>query len=293
VRALGIESAPKVRWLPDLRALREARNAHWGYWGSWPSFASRQGWLLRAGRSHTGEDGHSPRAASLAELDREVLDAGLRSAHCVDSVCCVVPELLGAVSALRDGWLGTPRRLPALVRLAEAAAAGLYALAVLDPGLLACVSRPLLRLDGQGRLHGWDGLPAVEWSGGRGLWFWRGVEMTDSAGRSPELVTPKRIAGWANAERRRVAIERIGLEGLRGLVAELVQEDDYGRLWRTPMRIDGEPYVAVEVVNGTAEADGSRRRYFLRVPPETGSARAAVAWSFGMNAHEYNPLVET
>jgi hypothetical protein len=124
--------------------------------------------------------------------------------------------------------------------------------------------------------------------------FFHGVRMSERQGSDPDFVTPLRIASWANAERRRVGIERIGLEAfLRGLGAELVQQDDFGKLWRTGEEVAGEPYVAVEVTNATAEADGSYRRYFLRVPPETRSAREAVAWSFGMSAREYRVTVET
>jgi hypothetical protein len=108
-----------------------------------------------------------------------------------------------------------------------------YAFAVLDPAVLGCVPRPLLRLDEEDRLHDWDGRPAAEWEGGQALWYWHGVRMTEHQGKRPDLVTPRRIAGWVNTERRRVAIERIGLEAfLRGLEAEIVQQDDYGRLWR-------------------------------------------------------------
>jgi hypothetical protein len=293
LHALGIESAPKLRWLPDLRALREARSARSGYWGSWSSFAGRQGWLFRAAFIHAGEDSFSPRAERLVELDRAVLAAGLGSAKCVDNVRWVVPQLLWAVNALRDREIAAPKRVSALVPLAEAAAAGLYAFVVLDPGVLGCVSRPLLRLDEAGRFHDWDGRPAVDW-GGTGLWYWRGVQVSEQAGRNPELVNSRRILSWANAERRRVAIERVGLEAfMRDLNAELVQQDDFGKLWRTPSRINGEPYVAVEVVNATAEADGNRRRYFLRVPPETRSAREAVAWSFGMSAAAYSLAAES
>lgn len=40
--------------------------------------------------------------------------------------------------------------------------------------------------------------------------------------------------------------------------------------------------------------DGSTpRRYLLRVPPEMKKVRDAVAWTFGMTAKEYNPLIET
>ena len=188
----------------------------------------------------------------------------------------------------------TARRVPALVPLAEAAAAGLFAFAVHRQGTFVCVARPLMKLDDEGRLHDWDGRPALEWRNGGGLWFWRGVEMTESAGRRPDQVTPLRIARWVNVERRRVAIERIGLEAfIRGIGAEIVQEDDYGRLWRTSAEVGGERWVAVEVVNATAEPDGSHRHYFLRVPPGTRSARAAVAWTFNIDPAEYEPLVET
>jgi hypothetical protein len=107
--------------------------------------------------------------------------------------------------------------------------------------------------------------------------------MTKAAGERPYELTPRRIARWANAERRRVAIERLG--GMEVFLeaggARLVSQDDFGRLWRTRFEVDGETYTAVEVVNATAEPDGSHRRYFLRVPPGTRTAREAVAWTFG------------
>jgi hypothetical protein len=136
----------------------------------------------------------------------------------------------------------------------------------------------------RGQLHRWDGHPAAWWPEGRTrLYIWRGVYMTQAAGERPYELTPRRIARWANAERRRVAIERLG--GMEVFLeaggARLVSQDDFGRLWRTRFEVDGETYTAVEVVNATAEPDGSHRRYFLRVPPGTRTAREAVAWTFG------------
>ena len=49
----------------------------------------------------------------------------------------------------------------------------------------------------------------------------------------------------------------------------------------------------VEVVNATPEPDGSFRDYLIRVPPRFRTARGAVAWTFGMEAREYRPKVET
>ena len=81
---------------------------------------------------------------------------------------------------------------------------------------------------------------------------------------------------------------------MRGLGGEIVQEDDYGRLWRTRQQVGGESYVAVEVTNATAEPDGTHRRYFLRVPPDTRTARTAVAWTFGFEKpRAYQVAVET
>jgi hypothetical protein len=49
----------------------------------------------------------------------------------------------------------------------------------------------------------------------------------------------------------------------------------------------------IEVVNATPDPDGSVRRHLLRVPPETESAREAVAWSFGRRTKDYAPVVQT
>lgn len=49
----------------------------------------------------------------------------------------------------------------------------------------------------------------------------------------------------------------------------------------------------VEVENATLEPDGSRRRYMLIVPTELRTARAAVAWTFGLTEHEYEPTAES
>lgn len=307
LEALGLR-VPDIRWLPNLRALSgAARNTSRGR-SHRTEFHRRQSQLLDAGWS---EDdvwrfcGVMPRfphprfrgAWEVAELDDTVLTVGLGLglSDQVSAVRCVTSSLHGRavqLSAGADSSASTPP--DALVPLAEAADAGVFAIALGRKGDLVATSRPRLRLDTERRLHSWDGLPAAEWANGGGVYFWRGVGMTESAGRNPDRVTPSRIAGWANAERRRVAIERIGLERfLTGLDARVVQQDDYGRLWRTERDIGGEPLVAVEVVNATVEPDGTYRRYFLRVPPEARTARWAVAWTFGLTWRAYAPVAES
>jgi hypothetical protein len=54
-----------------------------------------------------------------------------------------------------------------------------------------------------------------------------------------------------------------------------------------------EPLTLVHVTNATPEPDGARKRYVLRVPPTIHTARAVVAWTFGMSANTYQPARET
>jgi hypothetical protein len=97
-----------------------------------------------------------------------------------------------------------------------------------------------------------------------------------------------------NLELRRLLLDRLGYERFLDLVdATLVRQDDYGRLWNSSVAIDGEPLCVVEVVNTTPEPDGSRKRYFLRVPPNLRTARQAVAWTFSENEDSYRLAAQT
>jgi hypothetical protein len=74
--------------------------------------------------------------------------------------------------------------------------------------------------------------------------------------------------------------------------AQLVQEDDFGLLYRIQF-FDYEPLLMVELINATPDPDRSLRRHLLRVLPETESAHEGVAWSFGRRARDYAPVVQT
>lgn len=82
-------------------------------------------------------------------------------------------------------------------------------------------------------------------------------------------------------------VERFGPERLvREGGAELVSSDETGRLWRRPLAPTGwrreDPVVMGEGCNATPEPDGTRRTYYLRVPPSMRTPREAVAWTFEM-----------
>ena len=146
--------------------------------------------------------------------------------------------------------------------------------------------------DEQGRLHHPTG-PVVAYPDGWAVWAWHGVRVPRQVIERPDTITVNEIRTTGNLEVRRVLLERYGLDRyLRDADATLVQADEYGRLWRCELPNDW-PLAMVEVVNATAEPDGTYATYLLRVPPTVGTAKEAVAWTFGMATDDYHPAVQT
>ncbi|MFJ7244766.1 DUF6745 domain-containing protein [Kitasatospora sp. NPDC098652] len=153
--------------------------------------------------------------------------------------------------------------------------------------------RPVaLHRDEAGRLDRADG-PALEYPDGFALHAWRGMPVPAEFLAGLAEVTAERIRTEENAELRRVLLEHYGYERyLADSGAEPVHRDETGVLWRIVLP-DDEPVVMVEVVNSTPEPDGTSRTYWLRVPPSTRTARAGVAWTFGIPETAYHPQRET
>jgi hypothetical protein len=176
--------------------------------------------------------------------------------------------------------------VPFLTQIAACFAAGLLGAATLRRGAESrtiLLARPCLSLR-TGRLHSND-TPAVIWPDGSGRWYWDGIAIPEQIAQARDQLTADEIGRIRNQEVRRVTLERVGWERfLQTADAELVAQDDFGKLWSTNIWLDGERARLVEVVNATAEADGSYRRYFLRVPPDVRTPRAAVAWTFGFDS---------
>ncbi|MFI6638333.1 DUF6745 domain-containing protein [Streptomyces sp. NPDC050504] len=149
-----------------------------------------------------------------------------------------------------------------------------------------------LHRDEAGRLDRSDG-PALAFPDGFALHAWRGMPVPGEFLAGLSALTPERIRAEENAELRRVMLEHYGYERyLTESDATPVHRDDSGILWRIPLPRD-EDVVMVEVVNSTPEPDGTRRTYWLRVPPTTRTATEGVAWTFGLEAEEYAPLRQT
>lgn len=222
------------------------------------------------------------RALTYPAFDREILLMG------------AVPEVLGV--ALWRQMDQRDKRTAMVERRLELARTGVAFMAF--DGLAIMLDRPIaVGFDEAGRLHHGDG-PALQYPNGTALWFDHGVELPSYVITDPDAITVERIDAQRNAEVRRVMTERFGPERLvREGGAELIDEDETGRLWRRTFPgarwNRPEPLVMVEVRNSTPEPDGSVRTYFLRVPPAIASARAAVAWTFGLEQTAYEPVVET
>jgi hypothetical protein len=150
--------------------------------------------------------------------------------------------------------------------------------------------------------------PALAWRDGWALYFIHGLRVPERIVMQPETITVQEIDRCDNAEMRRVLVSQYG-EGkyLLDAGAQVLDSDPrFGTLYRRDQRGD-EPLVMVRVINSTPEPDGSKRIYWLGVHPECRpllpdgtfgepqklTARNAVAASFGLRGHEYEPAAES
>jgi hypothetical protein len=147
----------------------------------------------------------------------------------------------------------------------------------------------VLSVDQRGRLHSAKG-PALRYPDGWTLYAWKGVPLQPWMITNPGRITPEAIDRQPDPVIRRCMIEiltparYIALGG-----AVRVAQDETGVLWRKHWW-GPDAWAAVEVVNGTAEPDGTRKHYYLQVPPNVRSAREAVAWTYGMTEYQYANL---
>ncbi|MFF8605829.1 DUF6745 domain-containing protein [Streptomyces sp. NPDC015346] len=161
-----------------------------------------------------------------------------------------------------------------------------------EKAVVLCERPVELHRDEAGRLDRGDG-PALAFRDGFALYAWRGMPVSAEFLGGLGALTPERIRAEENAELRRVMLEYYGYDRyLTESGARPVHRDGTGVLWRIEL-VDDEDVAMVEVVNATPEPDGTFRTYWLRVPPETATARQGVAWTFGLAAEAYEPLVQT
>ncbi len=161
-----------------------------------------------------------------------------------------------------------------------------------------------LHRDAGGRLHAERG-PAIAYPDGWALHFWHGLGIPRSHEwiiTSRERLCLQAIEAESNAELRRVMLEIFGFERyLAEREARVIATDEvHGQPRRLlEVTVAGEPIRIVEVVNGSLEPDGTRRKFHLgaarnplsRELPSTPAE--AIANSYGIAPEAYRELVRT
>ena len=304
--ALSVQAAQAARAALAARAARAARD----------SKAARDARAARAARdalaARDARDARDAQAALDARDAQAALDArdalAARAAeHRFAEWCvyCWSGWWTGDISWLSTTYLGSLQTGALPVQLwskhvFEAFINGAWLLYWTEDTLYWVANAPVKTeiVNGVKRLHCADGpalLCDVE-----NLYFWHGTMVPDFVITKPELITLNHIDTETNAEVRRVMIDKYG-QGryLTDSGAEQIHSDRFGVLYRKTVPND-EVMVMVKVVNSTAESDGTRKEYFLRVPPNITTAHEAVAWGFPYGPEmvvrtpaQYAPSIET
>lgn len=166
------------------------------------------------------------------------------------------------------------------------------ALICLDQVVFVCEKPSTFSMDEWGRLHSSEG-PSLVFNDGFKEYAWHGLIVEQRLIEEPHSISLEEIDSCSNAELRRVLIERYGQSRyLQDSGAEQIHQDECGTLFRKDIPGD-EPLMMVKVVNSSPEPDGTFKDYFLRVPPETKTAKQAVAWTFAFDEEDYMPVAES
>jgi hypothetical protein len=176
-------------------------------------------------------------------------------------------------------------------------ARGTFAFWPLADVIVLCEPPVHSSLDVQGRPHSETG-PALEWADGSAFHAWHGTLVPRSLIAKP---WPSRaVMLTRNAEVRRCAIERIGWDvyiaemGFERLGEAVPDPGNPGfdlELYHVPRGVVGSMHARILIcTNASVERDGTRRRFGLSVPPHVADPLAAVAWTFGLDARDYDTL---
>ncbi len=158
----------------------------------------------------------------------------------------------------------------------------------------AFIAQPpqFVRRDELGQPHREDG-PAFVTADGYEVYALHGNWVSRIVVMEPHQLRLQDIEFETELADRDLLIERYGFARyIRDAGAIVWHKDEFGELlWKAQNWF--EPLVAVRVRNSRRESDGSFKEYVLRVPPEISTAKAAVAWTFGMHEDDYQPTLET
>ncbi len=167
-----------------------------------------------------------------------------------------------------------------------------YAFALYDNICFVCDYPVSVRMDDEFRYHN-ESKPSLTFKDDTKVYSWHGRNVPAYIIENPEQITIEKIDQEKNIEIRTILIDRYGISKfLEDSEARVINQDEYGTLFQRSFK-DDEPLLVVMVKNSTPEPDGSYKHYFLRVPPDTLTAKAGIAWTFGLTEAEYYPEIQT
>jgi hypothetical protein len=153
--------------------------------------------------------------------------------------------------------------------------------------------KPLfIKRDDNSQPHAETG-PYIKWRDGTALYAIHGVRVPAWIIEKPQEITIKKIDNESNIEIRRIMIDKYGLSKyIENSGSKLIHKDCFGELYEKLVEND-ENIKIVKVINSTPEKDGSKKTYWIRVPPDINTAKDAVSWTFGIDSDHYQPNIET
>ncbi|MBE9210836.1 hypothetical protein IQ244_30910 [Nostoc sp. LEGE 06077] len=151
-------------------------------------------------------------------------------------------------------------------------------------GVAISIQRPLIRCNSAGEIHG-EGIPAIEFSDGCGVYAYRGIHLPEKYGQvHPTNWRAEWLLEQRNAELRRVLIQGIGYERIcQQLQAKECDQWQEYTLLQIESEVDVEP---LRLLKMTCPSTGFI--HVLRVPPDLSSARESIRWvNWGIDPTEF------
>jgi hypothetical protein len=149
-----------------------------------------------------------------------------------------------------------------------------------------------ITFDEDGRLHSYDGQPAIEFEEGIKVYFWHGIEMPEKVITKKEA-TKEEILSIKNVEVRRAWFEVLGMKYLEVLDFVVVDKKIRGGLQYELYRTRKKDDITGEKIQVLKMQCPTGRTYFECVPPEIRDIDEARAWQWGLTKEEYEPYIET
>lgn len=141
----------------------------------------------------------------------------------------------------------------------------------------------VIKFDDEGRLHSADG-PAIRYRDGFSIYSWHGVRIPSDWIENKDKLTTKIALTWSNIEQRRCAIEILGWNKIIETLNAKVIDDDGDPEIGTLIEVDipefgREKFLKVQC--------GTRRIFYIPVPPEMKTALEANSWTYGLEAKNF------